>query len=201
MYIEADLADPNDEVFEPAAAEAIKKYIRLTHGKAFVLFTSYKMLSKMASELSGWLDENNITLLQQAAHLGGDRTTLLARFRKDTNSVLFGTSSFWQGVDVPGEALSNVIIVRLPFAVPNHPLIAGRIEQLRMEGQNPFYKYQLPQAVIKFKQGFGRLVRNKTDKGIIVVLDSRIIRKSYGKQFLAAVPKCNIKIVSAKKPV
>jgi ATP-dependent DNA helicase DinG len=193
MYVEKDLPDPNDEAFEPAAAEAIKKYIQLTVGKAFVLFTSYEMLGAMAEKLSGWFVENNITLLQQGAGL--DRTTLLAQFRSDTNSVLFGTDSFWQGVDVPGEALSNVIIVRLPFAVPNHPLIEARLEQIRLEGENPFLSYQLPAAIIKFKQGFGRLIRNKTDRGIIVVLDSRIVHKSYGRQFLSAIPRCNLRIV------
>ena len=97
---------------------------------------------------------------------------------------------------MPGDALSNVIIARLPFAVPNHPLIQGRIEQIRLEGENPFYKYQLPSAILKFKQGFGRLIRNKTDSGIIVVLDSRIVRKSYGRQFLAAIPNCRVEIVT-----
>ena len=97
---------------------------------------------------------------------------------------------------MPGEALSNVMIVRLPFAVPNHPLIQGKIEQIRLAGENPFFKYQLPSAVIKFKQGYGRLIRNKTDAGIVVVLDSRIVRKSYGKMFLGAIPACDVKIVS-----
>jgi ATP-dependent DNA helicase DinG len=120
-------------------------------------------------------------------------------FKEDTNSVLFGTESFWQGVDVPGEALSNVIIVRLPFAVPYHPLLQGRLEQIKNEGGNAFFDYQLPQAIIKFKQGFGRLIRTKTDKGIIVILDSRIIHKGYGHEFLSSIPKCGIKISYAKK--
>jgi len=191
MYIEPNLPEPNDKAFEAAAAKAIKKYIRLTRGKAFVLFTSYAMLKKTAEKLAGWLEENDIPLLQQAAGL--DRSTLLKLFKADTDSVLFGTDSFWQGVDVPGEALSNVIIMRLPFAVPDHPLLQGKLEQIRLDGENPFFKYQLPRAVIKFKQGFGRLIRNKTDTGIIVVLDSRIVRKSYGRQFLTAIPKCRVK--------
>ncbi|NIA16800.1 MAG: hypothetical protein GWO86_00455, partial [Planctomycetes bacterium] len=194
IYIETDLAEPNDATFIDAAAEKIKKYLRVTHGKAFVLFTSYAMLKRTAELLEEWLEENNILLLQQGA--GVDRGSLLKMFKADTNSVLFGTDSFWQGVDVPGQALSNVIIVRLPFAVPSHPLIQGRIEQIRAAGENPFFSYQLPSAIIKFKQGFGRLIRNKTDKGIVVVLDNRIVRKGYGKDFLAAIPKCSIKIVT-----
>jgi ATP-dependent DNA helicase DinG len=154
------------------------------------------MLDEMGEKLSGWLAENYIELLRQGSDV--DRTALLKRFKKDGKSVLFGTDSFWQGVDVPGEALSNVMIVRLPFAVPDQPLLAGRLEQIQHQGGNPFRDYQLPSAIIKFKQGFGRLIRSKTDTGIVVILDARILNKSYGPQFLAAIPKCKIQIVSAK---
>ena len=112
--------------------------------------------------------------------------------------MLFGADSFWQGVDVPGEALSNVIIVRLPFAVPDQPLLAGRLEQIREQGGNPFADYQLPSAILKFKQGFGRLIRTRNDTGIVVILDSRIATKPYGRQFLAAIPQCTIEVVAAK---
>lgn len=194
VYIEKDLPDPNEPAFVDAASEVVKKYIQQTGGRAFLLFTSYAMLGEMAEKLCDWLAENDIALLQQGA--GVDRTALLKQFKRCELSVLFGTDSFWQGVDVPGEVLSNVIIVRLPFAVPDSPLVAGRLEQIREQGGNPFYEYQLPSAILKFKQGFGRLIRSKSDTGIVVVLDSRIVNKSYGAKFLEAIPKCKIRIVS-----
>jgi ATP-dependent DNA helicase DinG len=198
LYIEKDLPEPNSDGFAEAACEAIKKYILQTKGRAFVLFTSYQMLIGFVEKLKDWLADNGLELLQQGAGL--DRTELLKRFKKDQRSVLFGTDSFWQGVDVAGEALSNVIIVRLPFAVPDTPLLAGRLGQIRQQGGNPFVDYQLPMAIIKFKQGFGRLIRTKTDTGIIVILDSRISSKSYGEKFLAAIPKCKTEIVTRPFP-
>jgi len=197
VYIERELPEPNSDEFVEAACEAIKKYILRTQGRAFVLFTSYQMLMAFVEQLKDWLSENGLELLQQGAGL--DRTELLKRFKQDQRSVLFGTDSFWQGVDVAGEALSNVIIVRLPFAVPDTPLLAGRLDQIRQRGGNPFVDYQLPLAIIKFKQGFGRLIRTKTDTGIIVILDSRISTKFYGKKFLAAIPKCKVEIVTQSR--
>jgi ATP-dependent DNA helicase DinG len=196
LYIEGDLPDPNDKSFIEAACESIKKYLLKSGGRAFVLFTSYSMLKETAARLEDWLDEQQMELLAQGSGL--DRAKMLTHFKSRPRCVLFGTDSFWQGVDVPGESLSNVIIVKLPFAVPNHPLIQGRIELLKQRGENPFFSYQLPMAIIKFKQGFGRLIRTKTDTGMVVVLDSRIVRKPYGKQFIAAIPKCRVEVVSGQ---
>ncbi len=191
IYIEAGLGNPNDQQeFLPLACRAIKKYIRMSGGRAFVLFTSWKLLDKAAEELSQFFDEEGVTLLVQEQ--GASRTRLLNTFRKDTKSVLFGTASFWQGVDVKGPALSNVIITKLPFAVPDEPLIQARLEQIRSEGGNPFVDYQLPEAVLRFKQGFGRLIRSRDDHGIVVILDGRVVRQWYGKRFLQALPECEI---------
>jgi ATP-dependent DNA helicase DinG len=197
VYIEKDLPDPNQSDFVDVAADVIKKYLAKTTGGAFVLFTSYVMLDEIAGRISEWLDENNIRLLQQGASV--DRSVLLRQFRAKGSNVLFGTDSFWQGVDVPGQALSAVIIVRLPFAAPDQPLLAGRLEQIRELGGNPYQDYQLPSAIIKFKQGFGRLIRSKTDSGIVAVLDSRIVNKPYGRKFLAAIPKCEVVVVANDK--
>lgn len=195
LYVEATMPDPNAPDFIERAGDAIKKYLLKSKGRAFVLFTSYAMLKRMAGRLEDWMDEQEMELLTQGSGL--DRGRMLAMFKQGERCVLFGTDSFWQGVDVPGEALSNVIIVRLPFAVPSHPLIQGRIELMRQKGQNPFMDYQLPMAIIKFKQGFGRLIRSKSDTGMVVVLDSRIVQKPYGRQFFAAIPECQTEIINA----
>ena len=183
LYVPPDLPDPRTPQFAARAADRIKRLLEISHGRAFCLFTSYAQMNEIHQRLLGELDFP--MLLQGDA----PKSALLEEFRLTPNAVLFATSSFWQGVDVQGEQLSCVIIDRLPFAVPSDPVVAARVRAVDEAGGNAFFQYQVPAAVITLKQGFGRLIRSLHDRGLLCLLDNRILKKQYGRVFLDSLPK------------
>jgi ATP-dependent DNA helicase DinG len=182
LYVPPDLPDPRTPQFGAKASDRIRQLLEITRGRAFVLFTSYAQMNDIYQRLLGVLD---FPMLKQG---DAPKTALLEEFRLTPNAVLFATSSFWQGVDVQGEQLSCVIIDRLPFAVPSDPVVAARVKAIDADGGNAFFQYQVPAAVITLKQGFGRLIRSLHDRGLLVLLDNRILKKQYGRVFVESLP-------------
>jgi len=183
LYVPPDLPDPRTSQFASEATGVIRRLLEITRGRAFVLFTSYAQMNEIYDRLLGQLE---FPMLKQG---DAPKSALLEEFRLTPNAVLFGTSSFWQGVDVQGEQLSCVIIDRLPFAVPSDPVVAARVRAIDAGGGNAFFEYQVPSAVITLKQGFGRLIRSLHDRGLLALLDNRILKKQYGRVFVESLPR------------
>lgn len=192
LIVSKDMPHPNSVDFLQAAINRIWDAIQASRGNTFVLFTSHSMMKQCANALENRLQENRFPLLKQG---DASRKELLDQFRVTDYSVLFGTDSFWEGVDVAGDALRCVVLVKLPFRVPSEPILQARTEQIKEKGKDPFMHYHLPTAIVKFKQGFGRLIRNKKDRGCILCLDSRLINRPYGRQFLNSLPPCQLSVI------
>jgi ATP-dependent DNA helicase DinG len=193
LFVVRKMPDPRDAGYAKALAHWVAHFVNETAGRAFVLFTSYRGMQQLAEEMQPFFAENDMNLLVQGQ--GAPRGKLLEQFKATPRSVLFGTDSFWMGVDVPGDALSNVIITRLPFAVPDHPLIEAKLELIEARGGDAFTEYSLPEAILKLRQGVGRLIRTRSDHGIVVILDNRIVTRPYGRAFLQALPECPVKVI------
>lgn len=189
LGIPRDIPPPDEREYFDVCAETILETLRITRGSAFVLFTSFRALDQTFDRIQTPLRKFGVTPLRQGS---ASRTALLERFRTESGSVLFGTDSFWEGVDVAGEALSCVILPRLPFRVPTEPILQARAEAIEAAGRNAFLEFTVPQAVIKFRQGFGRLIRRRSDQGAVVILDSRILTKAYGRMFLDSLPPMRV---------
>ena len=187
------MPEPKDPAYEEALAKWIGHFTGESRARAFVLFTSHRTMQSVAARMSGFFEEKGWNLIVQGG--GVSRSRMLEAFRSGGESVLFGTDSFWTGVDLPGEALSSVIITRLPFVTPDHPLTEAKLEEIEASGGDPFHSYSLPEAILKLRQGVGRLIRSSNDKGSIVILDSRILSRPYGKAFLKALPECPVEVL------
>jgi DNA polymerase-3 subunit epsilon/ATP-dependent DNA helicase DinG len=189
LYIANDIPEPSDKSGHQRAIEqGILKLCQATGGRALVLFTSYDQLKRTSQAITSPLARQDIRVYEQGE--GASANMLLENFRADQRAVLLGTRAFWEGVDVPGQALSVLVIVKLPFDVPSDPIIAARSETF----EDPFSEYSLPEAILRFRQGFGRLIRTQSDRGIVAILDRRVITKRYGRLFVESLPVCNMHV-------
>jgi ATP-dependent DNA helicase DinG len=197
LLLNSSAIDPNSPRYERAVAAWLNDYLQSAEGGAFILFTSYRQLKVVHDLVRPALDRANRFVLRHGDGMG--RMQMLDMFKRVGNGVLFGTSSFWEGVDVPGDALKHVIITKLPFEVPNHPVVEARHHDIKKRGGNPFMERSVPEAIIRLKQGFGRLIRTKSDTGTVAILDHRILTAAYGRYFLKALPPCATEMVQLER--
>jgi ATP-dependent DNA helicase DinG len=189
LYLVNDIPEPRERHNHQRAVEqGLIHLCRATGGRALVLFTSYDQLRRTSNAIAPVLAKDDIVVYEQGE--GASPHTLLENFRTSERAVLLGTRAFWEGVDVPGEALSVLVIVKLPFSVPSDPIVAARSETF----EDPFYQYSLPEAILRFRQGFGRLIRTQLDRGIIAIFDKRLLTKRYGRAFIESLPTCTVRV-------